>query len=239
MINYSNQTEYDCHGNILACADFTIKRHDTKPVFKVDITDCDQPIDLTDLVIEASMWTNAKLKANITTLTTVISFADSVGFEQINLDTIIQLGSGRAFERMLVESIDEEAKTVTVLRGQMDTQIYNWKKGTSIKLLRFLNNPAVGELEYQDIEQLDGTTLTNQLVRSTLIYQWLPDDTCLSGKYFLEFKIMEMGLVDTTVIPSNVPNYHCGLGTNVLWARRFPSDKEGFLIEIFDSPTAE
>jgi hypothetical protein len=46
-----------------------------------------------------------------------------------------------------------------------------------------------------------------------------------------------------TPIPvvSNItnPNYHCGLGAGVLWARRFPSDREGFLINIFDSPTAE
>jgi hypothetical protein len=239
MINYTRQIEYDCHGIPLNCPDFIIKRHDTRPVFKVDVTDCDQPIDLTDLVIEASMWTNAKLKANITTLTSVISFADNIGFEQINLDTIIQVGGGRAFERMLVESIDETAKTITVLRGQMDTNIYSWKKGTPIKLLRFLNNPATGELEYQDIEQLDGTTLNDQLVRSTLIYQWAANDTCLAGKYYLEFKVMQMGLLDNTVVPSNVPNYHCNLGANVLWARRFPSDKEGFLIEVFDSPTAE
>jgi hypothetical protein len=239
MINYSNQIQYDCHGVPVDCADFTIKRHDTRPVFKVDVTDCEQPINLTNLVVEASMWVNAKLKSNITTLTSTIQFADNIGFEQINMDTIIQVGNGRAFERMLVESIDEENKTVNVFRGQMNTEIYSWKKGTGIRLLRFLNNSAIGEMEFQDIEQLDGTTLENQLIRSTLIYEWMPDDTCLSGKYFLEFKLLEICATAPAPIASNVPNYHCYLGDNVCWARRFPNDREGFLIEVLDSPTAE
>ena len=72
MINYSSQIQYDCHGVPVDCADFTIKRHDTRPVFKVDITDCDQPINLTNLVVEVSMWVNAKLKLNITNLTSTI-----------------------------------------------------------------------------------------------------------------------------------------------------------------------
>ena len=239
MINYSSQIQYDCHGVPVDCADFTIKRHDTRPVFKVDITDCDQPINLTNLVVEVSMWVNAKLKLNITNLTSTIQFADNIGFEQINLETIIQVGVGRAFERMLVESIDEENKTVTVFRGQMNTEVYNWKKGTSIRLLRFLNNSALGEMEFQDVEQLDGNVLDNQLIRSTLIYAWMSDDTCLSGKYFLEFKLLETYVTVSPPVASNVPNYHCYLGDNVLWARRFPNDKEGFLIEVLDSPTAE
>ena len=240
MITYTN-IQYDCHGIPITCADFTIKRHDTRPVFKVDITDCDAPIDLTDLVVEVSMWTNSKLKTTLTTLTSTISFADNIGFEQINLDTIIQVGEGRAFERMLIQSIDEEAKTVSVLRGQMNTNVYNWKKGTSIKLLRFLNNPGIGELEYSNVEQLDGTVINNQLVRSTLIYEWLPGDTCMAGKYFLEFKLLSILLTTPTPTPSEATtvNYHCDLGTNVEWARRFPNNKAGFVIEVFDSPTAE
>lgn len=239
MINYSNQTQYDCHGIPTNCADFTIKRHDTRPPFKVDVTDCDQPINLTNLVIEASMWLNTKLKSNITTDTLTIQFADNIGFEQINLYTIIQVGTGRAFERMLVDSIDEESKTVTVFRAQMDTEAYNWKKGTAVRLLRFLNNQAFGEMEFQDVEQLDGNVLENQLIRSTLVYEWAPDDTCLAGKYFLEFKILEICADASPPVASGEPNYHCYLGDNVLWARRFPTDKEGFLIEVFDSPTAE
>lgn len=241
MIYYPSNTVYDCHGIPAGCADFTIKRHDTRPIFKVDITDCDEPIDLTDLIIEASLWCNAKLKTSITTISTTISFADNIGFEQINTDTIIQIGAGRAFERMLIQSIDEESKTVTVIRGQLDTQIYNWKKGAIIKLLRFLNNSAVGEIVYDNVEQMDGSIIEHQLIRSTLTYEWKPGDTCMTGKYFLELKILKMLLEDNTPISSGISNtnYHCALGAYVDWVRRFPSDREGFLIEIFDSPTAE
>ena len=241
MINYNTgSAQYDCYGLPLDCADFTIKRHDTRPVFKVDITDCDNPVDLTDLVIEASMWANAKLKTSITTLSTALYFADNIGFEQINLDTIIQVGDGRLFERMLIDSIDEENKIVNVFRGQMSTGIYNWKKGSKVKLIRFLNNNAIGELQYENIDQLDGTVLQNQLVRSTLVYEWKSGDTCMSGKYYLEFKLLSISNtpIEQTVYPSQI-DYHCNNGEYVEWVRRYPNNREGFLIEVFDSPTAE
>jgi hypothetical protein len=248
MINYNKGygapyycSKYDCNGMPLDCPDFTIKRHDTKPVFKVDVTDCDAPIDLTGLVIEASMWLNTKIKSAMTTLTSAIQFADNIGFEQINENTIIQIGDNRKFERMLVDYIDEENKTVYVFRGQLGTNIYTWKKGSCVKLLRFLNNTAEAELEYQDVTNLDGTVEENVLVRSTLIYQWLPEDTCFWGKYYLEFKVMEVdgSTVDPGEVASGMPNYHCNLGAGVVWTRRFPSNKEGFLIEVFNSPSAE
>jgi hypothetical protein len=238
MINYNKNTEYNCDGTPNLCPDFTIKRHDTRPVFKVDITDCDEPVDLTGLVIEASMWLNTKLKVNIDSSVTAIQFADNIGFEQINENTIIQIGDNRKFERMLIDYIDENTKTVYVFRGQLDTNSYSFQKGSRIKLLRFLNAPAQAELEYKDIENLDGTISKNTLIRSTLIYEWQPDDTCFWGKYFLEFKVMEVQPINNPVV-SNIPNYHCGLGAGVVWARRFPSDREGFIINIFDSPTAE
>ncbi len=238
MINYNKNTEYSCDGSPNICPDFTIKRHDTRPVFKVDITDCDEPVDLTGLVIEASMWLNTKLKSNIDSSVTAIQFADNIGFEQINENTIIQIGDNRKFERMLIDYIDENTKTVYVFRAQLDTNAYAFTKGSKIKLLRFLNAPAQAELEYKDIENLDGTVSKNTLIRSTLIYEWQPDDTCFWGKYFLEFKVMEVQPIVTPVV-SNIPNYHCGLGAGVVWARRFPSDREGFIINIFDSPTAE
>jgi hypothetical protein len=238
MINYNKNIEYGCDGIPNLCPDFTIKRHDTRPVFKVDITDCDLPVDLTGLVIEASMWLNTKLKAAITTSSLAIQFADNIGFEQINENTIIQIGDNRKFERMLIDYIDEDSKTIYVFRGQLDTNSYSFVKGSKVKLLRFINAPAQAELEYQDIENLDGTISKNTLVRSTLIYEWQSDDTCFWGKYFLEFKVMEVQPIKTPVV-SNIPNYHCSLGAGVVWARRFPSDREGFLINIFDSPTAE
>lgn len=244
MINYSQNSSnpyscsgQDCSGMPTGCSDFIIKRHDTRPAFKVNITDCDNPIDLTNLVIEASMWTNTKLKKDITNISTTIEFADNIGFDQINEGTIIQIGDNRKFERMLIQSINEDAKTITVFRGQDSTQSYNWKKGSKIRLIRFLNRPAESELEYQDITNLDGTIEENVLARSTLIYNWFAEDTCFWGKYYLEFKVMQVIVATSTTTPN--PNYHCDLGAGVLWARRFPNDREGFLITILDSPTAE
>jgi len=40
----------------------------------------------------------------------------------------------------------------------------------------------------------------------------------------------------TSPTPSEVG---CDIGSGVEWVRRFPSDGEGFLIKIVDSPTAE
>jgi hypothetical protein len=257
MINYNKfsgeacDKQGKCYGSMPSCPDFIIKQHDNRPKFCVDITDCDAPVDLNDLVVEASMWCNAKLKININSDTNTISFADNIGFEQINYDTIIQIGNGRLFERMLVKQINDMDNTVTVLRRQLDTGSYSWKKGTSIKLIRFLNNSAVGEMEYQDVEQLDGNVVKDQLVRSTLCYEWKDIDTCMCGKYFFEFKILKVDVTAasnyfsgsnfTSVISGSnlLPNYHCDNGSLIEWVRRYPNDREGFLIQVLGSPTAE
>jgi hypothetical protein len=251
MINYNNNTSsgcgsyrdgcqdpMDCNFSN-RCSDFAIKQHDTRPFFKVDVTECDQPIDLTGLVVEASMWFCTKLKTAITPTTTAIQFADNKGFDRINSNTIIQIGENRKFERMLVDSIDESNNIINVFRGQLGTTALSWSKGKTLKLIRFLNSPAVAELEYQDVTNLDETVEKNVLVRSTLVYEWKPEDTCFSGKYLLEFKVLQLSTTTTTSTPPPSPIDHCSLGWGVEWARRFPSDKDGFLIEILGSPTSE
>jgi hypothetical protein len=280
-----NNLNYVC-GVPTNCPNFVIKQHDTRPPFQVDITECEAPVDLQNLVIEASMWATAKLKCNITAETAVIQFADNLGFQQINYDTIIQIGDGRLFERMLVDKINDMDNSVTVYRGQMDTGAYPWKRGTNIKLIRFLNAPALGELVYQNVEELDGTIRPNVLTRSSLIYEWKPGDTCMAGLYIFEFKILKMNIppdpcasgdiiiitappignpnmpplngmptymppwggatpsnaiysFSTAQTPVSQVNYHCGIGADVEWVRRWPNNRAGFLIEIFPSPTAE
>jgi len=42
-----------------------------------------------------------------------------------------------------------------------------------------------------------------------------------------------------SITPVSQIDYHCELGLGVEWARRFPNDKEGFVIEVTSSPTAE
>lgn len=251
--NFSYPTNGNCADNCSdliysTCYDFLIKRHDSLPEFKIEITDCDEPINLENLVAEASMWYCAKLKSDITITQETIKFADNIGFDQILQNSIIQAGLGRNFERMKVLGFDEEKKEVYVERGYKNTTPFAWKKGTSLRLLRFLNNPAFTEMTFEDIINTDGTTLKNQLTHSYLIYKWNPEDTCLAGSYYFEFKllkIMDMGFseitnnVISTYVPSPPSYSPCDWGYGVEWIRRFPVNKDGFIIQVFNSPTSE
>jgi len=227
------------------CYDFIIKRHDGMPEFKLEVTDCDEPIDLNDLVDEASMWSNSRLRYNLTEYQTVIQFADNIGFDQILINTIIQAGIGRNFERMKVIGFDEIKKEIYVERGYKSTTPFPWKKGTNLKLLRFLSMPAITELTFEDITNIDGSISKNQLTHSYLIYKWRPEDTCLAGCFYFEFKILKM--VELGLSLSPVPSYpfpsisysSCDWGANVEWTRRFPNDKDGFIIQVYNSPTGE
>lgn len=244
------------------CPDFTIKRHDTKPPFKVSIEDCDGAFDLTDgnLVLEANMWAKAKLKKAITSTDTYFALADNIGFEQVMVGDIIIMERVRLPEHMLVTGFDETNCLIQVVRGYNGTQPSAWKKGTPLRIFRALSAPAELETVTDDVLQVDGTTLQDQLIESFLVFEWNENTTCLPGCYWLEFKLLKMvatslamtegvgilaALPGVSIVPSFTPstfsaaNFGCVLGEGVEWVRRFPSDGEGFLIKITDSPTAE
>jgi hypothetical protein len=231
------------------CPDFTIRRNDTKPPFKVKIEDCDGPLDLTELVVEASMWAKGKLRKSILAADTYFSLADNIGFNQIMVGDIIIMDQVRSSEKMLVTAFDEKNYYVQVERGYSGTTAQDWKKGSLLRIMKFINSSAQTEMSYQDIIEIDGTTSLNVLVDSFFVYEWGPNDTCLPGCYYLEFKLMKMLSSDLQAqddpIPSFGPqglepsDYGCGLGVDVEWVRRFPVDSEGFYIQITDSPTSE
>lgn len=233
------------------CPDFTIRRHDTKPAFKVNVGDCDGPFDLTDLVLEASMWAKAKLKTAISETDDYFRFADDIGFEQVMVGDIIVMDRARLPEHMLVTGFDETNKYVQVQRAYHGTSAASWKKGTSFKIFKFMGSVAETEMLYQDILQIDGTTAEDQLTDSFLIYEWGENDTCLSGCYWFEFKLMKMTVESSSLSISSVEtpsftdpdltpaSFGCGLASGVEWVRRFPVEGEGFLIKITDSPTTE
>lgn len=237
--NYRNSSNcYDSCSDLDNCYDFIIKRHDSLPEFKLEVTDCDEPIDLTDLISEASMWSCSKLKSNITDNQTVIQFADNIGFDQILKNTIIQAGVGRNFERMNVIGFDEEKKEIYVERGYKNTTSFAWKKGTNLRLLRFLSNSAITEMNFEDVTNSDGSITKNKLTHSFLVYKWNPEDTCLAGSFFFEFKLIKMFNLGTSMPP--IPSYSpCNWGYGVEWSRRFPIDKDGFIIKVYNSPTGE
>jgi len=232
------------------CPDFTIKRHDTKPDFKVSVSDCDGPLDLsaTNLIAEVNMWALAKLKSNITAEDEYFPLANNVGFEQIMVGDILVMDRVRLPEKMLVTAFDETNKLVKVERAYGGTTASDWKRGTVIKIFRVLNGTAEIQSVLRDILQEDGSTLTDQLSETFLVYTFQSNDTCLPGCYWLEFKLLSMTVEHAfTSFPDIIPSFTsadlspsdfgCDLGDGVEWVRRFPSEGSGFLIKIVDSPT--
>lgn len=236
-----------CPQNV--CPDFEIKRHDTQPPFKITVSDCDGPLDLTGCIVEVSMWAKAKLKKPLAVTDTYFALCDCIGFEQSLVGDIIVMNQARGPEQMLVTGHDEVNKFIHVQRGYNGTLPRVYKRGTGLKIFRVLN--AVGEtnMVHQDIEEVDGTVSYNQLVESQILYPWQPNDTCLAGCYWLEFKLLKMitagmwYLADNPVVPTftsvTPAQAGCDLGAGVEWVRRFPINGEAFLIRVNDSPTSE
>ena len=243
------------------CPDFTIKRHDTKPDFKVLVEDCDGAMDLQDdnLILEANIWFYAKLKADITEEDTYFRLVNDVGFDQALVGDIIVMDRARLPEHMLVTAFDEKNKLIQVQRAYNGTSASEWSKGDGMRIFRAMNAPAEIESVLEDIQQMDGTTLTDQLVETYLVYEWQENDTCLSGCYLLEYKLLKMEETEPPasvsamqcisetppIVPTFTPSwyqpsdFHCGMGAGVEWVRRFPTCGDGFLIMVCDSPTAE
>lgn len=182
--------QYGCVSGV--CADFTIRRNDTKPPFKVKMENCDGPLDLTDLILEASMWAKGKLKKNISSTDTYFGLADNIGFHQIMVGDTIIMDRPRNPEHMLVVGFDEEDSLILVQRGYHGTTAQSWKRGTPLRILKFSNAQAQTEMLFQDVLEIDGTVTTNVLTDSFFVYEWRANDTCLPGCYYLEFKLIRM-----------------------------------------------
>lgn len=212
-------------GNDGTCAetpDICIKRHDTRPSFRVAVSDCDGAIDLTDenLALEASMWFESKLKSQINDSANVIFFADNIGFNQVLVGDVIVMDRARNPEKMLVTGIDEVAKSVVVERAHGDTTASPWPKGNSLKVFRFTDAPAEIESVFSDVAQIDGV-VSNELVDTFLVFNWSGNQTALSGCYRMEFKL-------AMISPST---------GELEWTKRFPLNSHGFVINVVDSAT--
>lgn len=243
--------KFGCPSDV--CPDFVIKRHDTKPPLEIIIKDCGEPVDLTDTVVEVSMWLRAKFKAAVPSTQNYFSLADDIGFEQVNIGDIVVVDRVRSPEQMLVTAFDETNKLIEVQRAYNGTTADNYKKGQKVRIFRFLNAVGETQMTLQDVTQEDGSVLEDVLTESKLIYEWAAADTCLPGCYYLEFKLLKMlgtavpFLGPLSLAPSIIPSFisyspsqiACDLGAGVEWVRRYPEDREGFLIQIIDSPTSE
>jgi hypothetical protein len=108
---------------------------------------------------------------------------------------------------MLVTGFDEDNRFILVQRGWAGTTAGHYKKGTPIRIFRMMNSPAQTEMILQDIHNIDDTVTQNQITDSFLVYEWQPNDTCLPGCFWLEFKLLKM--IDNTgisIISTTVPN---------------------------------
>lgn len=238
------------------CPDFVIRRHDTVPSFNLSVSDCNGPLDLTDCIAEVSMWALARFKRAVAADDTYFGFADNIGFQQISIGDIIVVDRVRNPEQMIVTGFDEDLSFVQVQRGYNGTTAGAYKRGQKIKIFRILNAAAETSIVTEDITSVyDGSVETDVVTDAQLVYNWMPNDTCLPGCFWLEFKLLKMTVESTpfalqdplnqvkygtaSVIPSFVLDVTgCELGAGVEWVRRFPLE-DAFLIRITDSPTSE
>jgi hypothetical protein len=199
--------------------EFLIKRNDTSPSLRYKIFDCDSsPIDLTeDYTLEASMWSNAKLKKDLDTVNQEILFANNIGFETVSVGTNLLLKTSNSYETLVVTAVDSYNNTITVDRAQLGTDALNWKKGTVIKIIKFINSPATKELVNSTSLNMQGEEETS-LAESYLVYDWLDSDTSLPGDYLFEFKVTKKN-PETQVVE---------------WTRKYPAEKEGISVKILD-----
>lgn len=218
------------------CPNFTIKRFDTLPPFRYSVTDDDgNPIDLTGLVLEANMWANASLRSAISETDTSIRLMGDIGFEQSLVDDIIVMNRVRSPEHMRITGFDESNKLIFVERGVNGTTPSAYGRNTCLKIFRFISSPGETEMVFDDITQIDGTVLCDQLIESFLVYNWNINDTCVPGCFHFEFKLLSID-PNSIVVPSVIPD--CFLGIGVQSVRRYPICGD-FLIKICDTPTAE
>jgi len=207
MSNCNNSQNYD----------FVIKRNSTQPSVRLKIYDCDMsPIDLTGKEITVNMWSNAKLKKNISESDMEISFADNTGLNTVVPDDVLLFKSPSDHELVQVSEIVDN--TIVVTRGYFDTTPNIWKKGTNIKIIKIANSSATYDLVREDVMKINGTVEKNVLVESYLVYNWFVDDTRVPGQYYFEFKVVERNESDETTS-----------------SRKYPEEKEGISINILDN----
>jgi hypothetical protein len=250
------------------CPDATMKRHDTQPSFRISVDNSSGGLDLTDenLVLEVSLWAKAKLRKDIGKTDTYFQLANNIGFNQIMVGDIIVMNRTRSPEYMLVVGFDESNFLVEVQRAYHATVASVWKKGSPMLIFRCMGNAATIETTVGDVVKEDGSTAKDQILDTNFVYNWSPNDTCLPGCYWLEFKLLRMTdppsvlslgieesesetvnmlsfdtISDISFTPSTMTpsEFGCCLGSGVDWVRRFPSVGEGFLVQIIDSPTKE
>ena len=155
---------------------------------------------------------------------------------------IIIMDRPRLPEQMLVVGFDEDNKFILVERGYQGTTPGSWKKGTPLRIMKFINAQAQTEMIYEDILQIDGTTSSGVLTDSFFIYEWGQNDTCLPGCYYLEFKLVKMlgtpeqGPGDYQHLPSSITDWSFPTGTEYGPLGPFVPEGSGFSPGVYNVP---
>lgn len=169
------------------------------------------------------MWMRGKMARAMAADDTVLHLAGNIGYNQIAVGDMLLVDRPRSAEQMLVVGFDESAMTVTIERGYNETTPAAYKRGTAFRGFRTLNAVGSTEMVRQDIVRVDGTTDEQVLTESSIIYEWSQSDTAMPGCFLLELKIIKLDDEGAAE-----------------WVKRYPDDgREGYLIKIVDSPTAD
>jgi len=192
--------------------DYIIKKNDTKPDIIYTIKECDN-IDLEEegLIVTASMWANSNLKNKILADSTYLELKNNYNLESIQENNLILIKKYNFFEYLEVSSLDYNK--VNINRAQAGSSSRVGEKGNEIKIIKFLELEATKDIQYNTKIELNGET-SNVKSMQNLIYEWKENQTSSPGEFFIEFKISKI------------------LNGEILWTKKFPSEKEGISIKI-------
>lgn len=192
--------------------DYIIKKNDTKPFIKYKIQDCDDT-DLTEdnLVVTASMWASSTLKNKIKINDTTLELKNNYNLEAVSSGDYLLVKKFNFSENMLVASLDNTL--IAVERAQLGSDAIDFDRGNQIKIIKFYEVEAEKELEYNTQLNINGEQ-TSELSSQSLVYTWSEGDTSSPGIFFLEFKVSKV------------------VGSETLWTKKYPSNKEGISIKI-------
>jgi hypothetical protein len=233
--------------------DFLIKRHDTRPSFRICAKECDEILDYSDsnLILEVNIWFDANIKNEIDDEIDYFELTNLDSFNQVMVGDIIVVQKPRLPEHMLVIAFDENNKLIKVQRGYHNTNVSSLKRNSKLKIFRNMNATAKIESVYEDIILEDGNVQKNTLTETYFNYDFDIKDTCLAGCYFLEFKLLKIKEqtsdfkalsyenISFTSEDLSLIDFGCYLDDTIEWVRRFPIDKEAYKIKVLETPTAE
>lgn len=192
--------------------DYVIKKNDTMPYIKYNIKGCDE-FDLSEegIQVYASMWAASSLKNKIKEDETFLMFKNNYNLEAANVGDYILIKKLNKSEHALCTEIYDNG--IIVQRGQLNSTASNFNRGDKFCVIKFYEVEAEKEIEYNNSINLNGEE-KEEVSSQNLVYKWREGDTSSPGEFFLEFKVSKV------------------VGEEIVWTKKYPSNKEGISIKI-------